>query len=157
MKKNRGIVLLLLLAIALPWALVGCGENEVTPVADFTLSIEGESFGPETFADLEAQTLTLTRFGRDGKESVECSGYLLRDVLAAADFSFDDKVTLSAQDGFAATLTAEQAMLDTTLLVMREDGDDLDDADRPMLAVDDAGGNFWVRGVRFIDEGEVEP
>ena len=120
------------------------------PDADFSIQINQVSFTSSDLSHLEYHEETLTRFGRDGEEQVTCSGYRLADILSLADLNAGSQVTFMAADGFSAEVSYEQAVLETTLIVLEENGEVLDDDNLPMLAVDGEGGNVWVRGVAEI-------
>ena len=91
-----------------------------------------------------------TRFGRDGEEQVDCSGYLLKDVLEQAGLDPFEHLTVTAADGFSTMISLETAMAETTLLCLEENNQLLPADSLPMLAVDGEGGNVWVRQIDRI-------
>ena len=93
----------------------------------------------------ETVTQTLQKAGKDGSlEEVECTGYKISEILEKAGVSDFETLTVIAADGFEYELTADVALLDTTMLVTVLDGEAYD---VPRFAVDGEGSGAWVKDV----------
>ncbi len=157
MKKTIGIML----SLAMLLSLAACGqaapEATATPkatatpaatqqaVKDWTIKIGDYSLTKAKAAGLTSVTKTLKKVSKDGSmKDQKCTGYTIASVLTLAGVKEYTKITVTASDGFTYELTKDLAKLDSTLLVMEQDGEVYS---IPRLAVDGKGSDAWVKDV----------
>ncbi len=107
---------------------------------DLTSSTIGES--------TETVKQTLKTISEDGTTSEhECKGYILANLLATVGVTEFVTLGVITIDGVESSLAIESAMLDTTMIVIEQDGEMLD---TPVLAID---GATWVGNVAELKVG----
>ncbi len=112
------------------------GEGWSVKVGDFDVTASNT---------LETVTQTLHKTSKDGSlEEQECTGYKIADILEAAGVTDFEKLTVVAADGFEYELAADVALLDTTMLVIEQDGEVYE---IPRFAVEGEGSKAWVKDV----------
>lgn len=157
MKKAIGIML----ALAMLLSLAACGTTTPTATAtpvvtatpkatqeaakDWTVKIGDYSLTKATAAGLTSVTKTLKKVSSDGSlKDQQCTGYTIASILTLAGVKTYTTITVVAADGFTYDLTKDFAKLDTTLLVMEQNGEKYT---IPRLAVDGQGSKAWVKDV----------
>jgi len=114
---------------ALGLVFTGCSndvvEEDITEdvTAVWTVTINDVSITDLDAAKLEVITQTLQKQDKEGNLSdQECVGYTLADLLEYAEVGEITTLTVTASDGYAYELTADVALLPTTMLVFEQDG-----------------------------------
>ena len=114
-------------------------------VKDWTIKIGDFSLTKASAAGLTSVTKTLKKVSKDGSiKDQKCTGYTMASILSLAGVKEYSKITLIAADGVTYDLTKDLAKLDTTLLVLEQDGEAYQ---IPRLAVDGKGSEAWLKDV----------
>lgn len=118
---------------------------------DFKITVNGKEFTQEEAKDLDYVTKDVKKVMKGGAvEDVTCSGYQVDALLQAAGVSDYTSVAVAASDGFSAEITSEQAKLETTILGLSQEGEELKADELPILVVDGEGSKTWVKGIVTI-------
>ncbi len=161
MKKTLLVMGLVLIMI---FAFVGCSNadksqegastqsetsSEAASNASWTLSVNNTQVTAADAAGFEVVTQTLKKTNKEGgAEDQECTGFTLKTLLDAAGVTDFSKVTVAASDGYEYELTADAALLPTTMLFLEQDGETFE---LPRLAVDGEGSKAWVKDVVSVN------
>ena len=114
-------------------------EGWSVKVGDFDVI---EDMAPDTF---ETVTQILQMVSKDGSlKDQECTGYKVSEILEMAGITDFETLTVVAADDYEYELTAEVALLDTTMLVTIQDGEEYD---IPRFAVECGDSAAWVKDV----------
>ena len=127
------------------------GEGSSIEQIDFEVSINGIKFTQEDVEDLDYVTKEVKKTSKEGEvEEVSCSGYQIDGLLQAAGVTEYSSVSVAASDGYSAEITEEQAKLETTILGLSQEGEQLKADELPMLVVDGEGSKTWVKGITTV-------
>jgi len=156
--------LVLLLALTMVLALAGCGQSgpsttaTATPLASASAPGATASAQPTSWAvkigdysllstniGTETVTKTLKKVNKDGSmKDQKCTGYPMSEILELADVKDFKTITLVAKDGVTYDLSKADALKETTLFVIEQDGETFA---LPRLAVDGGASNAWLKDV----------
>jgi iron uptake system EfeUOB component EfeO/EfeM len=121
-------------------------ESEDQTVIEWAIKIGEFDVVSSMIGDsVETVTQTLQKAEEDGTViETECTGYTVTSLLGLAGVEAFETVTVVAADGYTYDLTSEVGMLDTTMIVIEQDGEVYTS---PILAVDGEGENAWVKDI----------
>ncbi len=152
-------VLVFLLALMMLVAMTGCTQDQAAATATPEVSADQTAASTEWSVKIgdfdvissmvgnsvDTVTQTLEKVSKDGSmKDQECKGYKVSELLTLAGVDECTTVTVVAADGYEYEMTSDEAMLDTTMLVIEQDGEAYD---VPRFAVDGAGSAAWVKDV----------
>lgn len=159
-----------ILALMLLFAMAACGTEsnseasmepsatmEVTPSADshdiymFSVMVEGvedvTEFNQDHYNDMDIQTVTLTITKDDTPTDYQCTGVLLKDVLAALGATDYTSVTVVAVDGYEKTYDKDVIEEDTTFFALEVNGET---EDCPETFAASMGSGYSIKNVQKI-------
>ena len=111
----------------------------IVKVGDYSVT---DVMAPDTF---ETVTQILQKVSKDGSlKDQECTGYKISEILEMAGVSDFTTLTVVAADGYEYELDAQTALLDTTMLVTIQDGEEYD---IPRFAIEGGDSAGWVKDV----------
>jgi len=121
------------------------GVDSSAAAAGWTVKVGDTSITNADVSPLVLVTQKLKKVSKDGSmKDQECKGYTVKSVLELAKIADFTKITAVAADGAEYAMTSEIALLQTTMLVLKLDGED---CAIPRLAIDGEGSKAWLKDV----------
>ncbi len=152
-RYTRTLIALWLLAVMVLAA--GCAQPAPEPEPEpsaWEVTVESAA-GPKVVAIEAMQAMTVIELEAEKKGEVnKYTGVKMSEVLASVGITAAEKVTLTAEDGFAAEISGASALSDNTILAWQKDGAELDpEKAAPLMVVaKDESTKAWVGKIKTI-------